>query len=82
MAPIAEGSSFDKMQGLLQQARESADPAVQQDLWNQCFDILADEVPLYPLFHRQLATGWRSDLIEGFTPLSTTCLVFLDAQPK
>ena len=79
---FADGSSFDKMQDLMQQARESADASKQQDLWNQCFDILADEVPLYPLFHRQLATGWRGDLIDGFKPLATTGMLFLDAAPK
>ena len=79
---FADDSSFEKFQGLLQQARESANPAEQQDLWNQCFDILADEVPLYPLFHRQLATGWRADLIDGFKPLATTGLLFLDAAAK
>ena len=79
---FSDDSQFETMQGLMQQARESADPAEQQQLWNQCFDILADEVPIYPLFHRQLATGYRTDLIEGFKPLATTGLLFLDAAAK
>ena len=78
----AEGSRFAEMQELIQKARESADPAEQQSLWNQCFDLLSDEVPLYPLFHRQLATGYRPDKIDGFKPIATTGLMFLDAQPK
>ncbi len=68
--------SFDAMQGLLQEARE-ATGGRQQELWNQCFDIVADEVPLYGLFHRQLATGWDEGKIRGFAPLSTAGLDFL-----
>ena len=78
----AENSRFGEMQTYIQQARESANPTAQQDLWNKCFDLLSEEVPLYPLFHRQLATGYRADLIEGFKPIATMGLVFLDAQPK
>lgn len=79
---FADDSQFEEMQSLMQQARESADPAEQQELWNQCFDIISEDVPIYPLFHRQLATGWRSDLIDGFKPLATTGMLFLDASVK
>lgn len=51
----------------------------QQELWNQCFDILADEVPLYPLFHRQMTTAYNATMVEGFKPISTTGLNLLDA---
>ena len=78
----APNSRFGEMQELIQKARQATDPAEQQDIWNQCFDLLSEEVPLYPLFHRQLATGYRSDLIDGFKPLATAGLIFLDAQPK
>ena len=40
------------LQDLLQQAREATGDD-QQNLWNQCFDLLAEQVPLYPLFHRR-----------------------------
>ena len=71
-----ENGSFEAMQALLQSAREArADE--RQDLWNQCFDLIADEVPLYGLFHRQLATGWQASRLQGFKPLSTSGLDFL-----
>ncbi len=75
----AEGR-FNELQTLLQSARE-ATGSEQQDLWNQCFDIIAEEAPLYPLFHRELATGYQADKIEGFEPIATTGLVFLGATP-
>ena len=73
--------SFATMQVLLQQARESAG-AERQELWNQCFDIIADEVPLYGLFHREIATGWQSNHIDGFRPLGTAGLDFLGCSVK
>ena len=69
------------LQDLLQQAREASGDE-QQEIWNQCFDLLSEEVPLYPLFHRQLATAYLADQIEGFEPIATTGLVFLGASVK
>ena len=40
---------WTQLQDLLQQAREASGDD-QQNLWNQCFDLLAEQVPLYPLF--------------------------------
>ena len=49
-------------------------------LWN--FDIIAEEVPLYPLFHKKVITGYWADKIEGFQPSPTTGLYFQDAKLK
>lgn len=78
----ATDGKWAELQKLMQSAREEADAKKQQDLWNQCFDILAEQVPLYPLFHRAVATGYQSDKITGFQPIATTGLVFLGASVK
>ncbi|MEG0016454.1 MAG: ABC transporter substrate-binding protein [Gordonibacter sp.] len=75
----AKDGKWAELQTLMQSAREEADAKKQQDLWNQCFDILAEQVPLYPLFHRAVATGYRAEKITGFQPIATTGLVFLGA---
>lgn len=77
----AGSDEWTQLQDLLQQAREASGDD-QQDLWNQCFDIIAEEVPLYALFHRELATGYQADAIDGFQPISTTGLVFLGCSVK
>ena len=77
----AGDGKFEELQGLMQQARE-ASGAEQQELWNQCFDIIAEQAPLYALFHRELATGYQASMIEGFEPIGTTGLVFLGASAK
>ncbi len=75
----AKDGKWAELQTLMQSAREEADAKKQQDLWNQCFDILAEQVPLYPLFHRAVATGYQATKISGFQPIATTGLVFLGA---
>ena len=74
----SDKKTFDKLQDLMQQAREATGDA-QQELFNQCFDLLAEQVPLYPLMHRQVSTAWWPNLIAGFKPVTTTGLYFLGA---
>lgn len=76
----APNSKFKELQDLMQKAREAKSDE-QQKIWNQCFDIIASEVPLYPLFHRKLATGFQPTMIKDFAPIATTGLVFLGAKP-
>ncbi len=71
--------SFEEMQDLLLAARSHAG-LERQEYWNQCFDIIADEVPLYGLFHREIATGWDSERINGFKPIDTSGLDFLGCE--
>lgn len=70
------------LQEKLQTAREEADPAKQQSIWNECFDLIAEEVPIYPLFHKETSTGYYAEELEDFAPISTTGLVFLGTTPK
>lgn len=69
---------FAELQGILDAAvRTSGDE--QQELWDQAFDLISTEVPLYPLLHRKLPTAWDGDTLSGFEPLPITGLSFLDA---
>ncbi len=72
---------WTELNTLLQSAREEGDAAKQQEIWNQCFDIIAENVPLYPLFHRETSTGYYAEQLEDFAPISTTGLVFLGTTP-
>ncbi len=63
-------------------AAVAAEGKAQQEAWNNCFDILADECPLYPLFHRQVATGVYGNKLDGFEPIGTTGMLFLGTTAK
>ena len=66
----------------LDQARKATDAKTRQEAYNKCFDIISEEVPLYPLFHKKVVTGYWAGLIEGFEPSPTTGLYFQNAKLK
>ena len=74
----SDPTKFEEMQGYLQTAREATGNA-QQEAWNKCYDLIAEEVPLYPLMHKSVSTAWWPEMLQGFEPVSTTGLYFLDA---
>ena len=71
--------AFAEVAELLAEARSKT--SEQQPLWNQCFDIIAAEVPLYPLFHRETATAWWTAQLDDYDPISATGLNFLGTTP-
>lgn len=77
----AGSEGYAKLTGLLDEAlRLSGDE--QQAKWNEAMDLISVEVPLYPLLHRQLPTAWSAEELEGFAPVPTTGLSFLDVGVK
>ncbi|WP_346012435.1 ABC transporter substrate-binding protein [Streptomyces sp. SID3343] len=66
---------------LLDAAAAEADTVKRKQLWGQAIDLAAAQVPLYPVFHRKLATAWNDKALTGFRPLPTTGLSFLDTAP-
>lgn len=77
----ATSTPFATLTQLVQDARVTTDEAEQQELWNQCFDLIAAEVPLYPLFHRETATAYYEAQLDGYDPISATGLLFLGTTP-
>lgn len=68
--------SYDQVQNLLEEGIRATDKAEQQDIWNRTFDVISDNVPLYPLFHRKVPTAWNSNALVDFKPISLTGLNF------
>ena len=73
--------AFAEVAELLAEARSKTSEDEQQPLWNQCFDIIAAEVPLYPLFHRETAPAWWTAQLDDYDPISATGLNFLGTTP-
>ena len=72
---------YAKVQDLLTQAA-TADAGKAKDLQGQVIDIVAEQAPLYPVFHRKLPTAWDPAQLDGFQPLPTTGLSFLGVGRK
>ncbi|GAA4530032.1 ABC transporter substrate-binding protein [Brachybacterium paraconglomeratum] len=70
--------SYDEVQTLLTEGLEASDPAEQAATWGELFDLLSNEVPLYPLLHRKAPTAWDSTTLVDFQPISLTGLSFVD----
>ncbi|GAA1490190.1 ABC transporter substrate-binding protein [Brachybacterium sacelli] len=70
--------AYDEVQELLTQGLGTADVAEQEKVWGQLFDLLSQEVPLYPLFHRKSPTAWDGTTLVDFTPISLTGLSLLE----
>lgn len=69
-------ASYDQVQKLLDQAvQETGD--TQLNTWHQTFDLISEQVPLYPLFHRKTPTAWNSETLVDFKPISLTGLSFV-----
>lgn len=67
---------YHRIKKLLDAGLSATDPAKQQEIWNHTFDAIAEEVPLYPLFHRNTPSAWDSATLVDFQPIPTTGLNF------
>ena len=45
--------------------------------WQEIFDKLSEDVPLYPIFHRKTPTAYDSQTLSGFKPIALTGLSFV-----
>lgn len=77
----ADKKTWKSVQTSLQEALEEDAVEIKADIYASITDTIAEEVPLYGLFHRQVATGYHADKISGFRPIGTTGLNFLGASP-
>lgn len=46
--------------------------------WQEIFNSLSDNPPLYPLFHRKTPTAYNSETLQNFKPIALTGLSFVD----
>ncbi|PWH05085.1 ABC transporter substrate-binding protein [Brachybacterium endophyticum] len=68
---------YEEITGLLKKGMSELDADKQKEIWQNTFDALSEEVPLYPLFHRNAPTAWDPETLAGFEPTSLTGLSFV-----
>lgn len=73
-----DSAAYKKVSTLLARAARTAGAEERQRLWGEVTDLVADEVPLYPILHRKLPTAWDEKALPDFAPLPTTGVSFLD----
>ncbi|MDO5676145.1 MAG: ABC transporter substrate-binding protein [Propionibacteriaceae bacterium] len=68
--------SYNKVQELLGTAAESTGDA-QMGAWHEIFDIVSENAPLYPIFHRKSPTAFNGETLQDFKPIAVTGLSFV-----
>ena len=71
-----ESAAYKEVQTKLNAAL-AASEADAKKLYGEIINIIAEEVPLYPIFHRKLPTAWDAKKLSGFKPLPTTGISFV-----
>ncbi len=75
-----DSEGYNKLHELMD-AAFVAEGEEQKAKWAECFDLLSEEVPLYPLVHRQVVTAYYADKVKNFIAIGSTGLRFLDVSP-
>ena len=69
--------AYTKVQAMLDEAVQlEGDKQVTK--WQEIFDLISTEVPLYPIFHRKTPTAYNGQTLQAFKPISLTGLSFVD----
>ncbi|WP_207346277.1 ABC transporter substrate-binding protein [Arthrobacter sp. E3] len=71
-----ESAEYKEVQTKLNAAL-AASEADAKKLYSEIINIIAEEAPLYPIFHRKLPTAWDAKKLSGFKPLPTTGISFV-----
>ena len=68
--------SYTQVQELLETAA-AATGDEQKAAWHEIFDVVAENVPLYPIFHRKSPTAFDPETLVDFKPIAVTGLSFV-----
>ncbi len=71
-----DSAEYKEVQSKLDAALAASD-ADAKKLYSEIINIVAEEAPLYPIFHRKLPTAWNQKELDGFQPLPTTGISFV-----
>lgn len=71
---------YNKLHELMEKATATSSTDQRQSYWNQAMDVVADEVPIYGLFHRNISTAVRQGSFSKVSPIGTTGLYLLNSK--
>ncbi|WP_324681459.1 ABC transporter substrate-binding protein [Bibersteinia trehalosi] len=75
-------AEYAEVQELLDAAVRAKSKEEAKEAWTKAINIIAREVPLYPIVHRKLPTAWNDKVLDGFQSLPTTGMSFLGVSRK
>ncbi|OXN00777.1 ABC transporter substrate-binding protein [Bifidobacterium vansinderenii] len=75
-----DSDGYNQLHELMNKAISATSEKERQEYWNQCFDLLSEQVPLYPLFHRKTTTAVKKGVFEKFQPIGSTGINLVEAK--
>ncbi|AKE38323.1 ABC-type dipeptide transport system, periplasmic component [Corynebacterium camporealensis] len=75
----SDPEAYQELNDIVQEAT-TLEGDEQQQKWNEALDLLSEEVPIYPLFHRTMITAYNADKVSDFKSIGTTGLWAVPAQ--
>lgn len=71
---------YNQLHELMDKATAASSDSERQKYWNQCFDLLSEELPLYPLFHRKTTTAVRKGAFSSWEAIGSTGINLVKAK--
>lgn len=78
---VSSPDQFQKLQQIITEGSQ-LDGDEAKAKWKEAQDFIADEVPMYLMFHRTVLTGYNPAEVDGVTPVSMTGLQLVDVSVK
>lgn len=75
-----DSEGYTQLHELMNKAIAATSDDERQDYWNQCFDLLSEEVPLYPLFHRMTTTAVKKGVFSSWDAIGSTGINLVNAK--
>lgn len=75
------GNRWDEIKSLLESGIAATGNEL-QNIYNQVFDIVAEEAVFYPFLRREQVTAFNKNEVSGFRPLPTGGIYCLEASVK
>lgn len=75
-----DSDGYKELHSLMDKAIAAKSDSERQDYWNQCYDLLSEQVPIYPLFHRKTTTAFKKGVFKEVEAIGTTGLDLVQAK--
>lgn len=78
---VTAPEAFQQLQDISAEAAQlTGDEAI--DKWAEALDLISEEAPIFPLFHRTMITGFNMDKLDNVDGIGTTGLELVGATVK
>lgn len=75
-----EPDQYNKLHDLMNKAIAASSDDERQQYWNQCYDLISEEAPIYPLLFRKTTTAVRKGSFSSYNAMATTGLDLVKAK--